>query len=128
MRDGERVNKSVSAGLVMAVVLVTGCSAQSEPAGLCPLSLEYDGHTYDALKTENPAQGENSLGSVRFACITDDEAGRQDARARFPAESLRGIDPAVAFAVPSRWPGYIFYSRPSNASSFPPEVESLLNR
>ena len=111
----------------MAVLLLAGCSAQSEPDGSCALSLEYDGDTYYALKTENPAQGEDSLGSVRYACITDDEAGRQDARARFPAESLRGIDPAVAFTVPSRWPGYIFYSGPSNASSFPPEVESLLN-
>ncbi len=127
MRHGDRVKASVSAGLVVAVVLLGGCSAQSETGGLCPLSLEYDGDTYYALKTESRVQGGEPLGSVRFGCNTDDEAGRQDARARFPAESLRGIDPAVAFAVPSRWPRYIFYSGPSDASSFPPEVKRLLN-
>lgn len=45
-------------------------------------------------------KGEQSLGSVGFACITDYEAGGQDARARFPAKSLPDIDPAVAFARP----------------------------
>ncbi|MGZ4587762.1 MAG: hypothetical protein ACXVX9_08150 [Mycobacteriaceae bacterium] len=117
---------AASGGLAMVVVLLAGCSAQSEPGGLCPLSLERDGDTYYALKTQHRVRGEEPLAPVGFACITDDEAGREDARARFPARSLPGIDPAVAFAVPSRWPRYIFYSGPSNASSFPPEVERLL--
>jgi hypothetical protein len=121
------VKTTVPVGLALVAVLLAGCAAQSEPGGSCALSLQYDGYTYYALKTEKPVKGGQSLGSVGFACITDDEAGRQDARARFPAESLPGVDPDVAFAVPSRWPGYIFYFGPSNASSFPPEVESLLN-
>jgi hypothetical protein len=117
----------LSAGSVIVAVLLAGCTEVPQAGGSCPLSMQYDGETYYALKTENRVRGNESPGSVRFACITDDEAGRQDAVARFEAESLRGVDPAVAFAVPSRWPGYIFYSGPSNASSFPAKVESLLN-
>lgn len=41
--------------------------------------------------------------------------------------TLEGVDPTCAFVVPSRWPDYIFFSGPSNASTLPPEVERLLN-
>jgi hypothetical protein len=61
---------------------------------------------------------------------SQDEPGtaeKEDAAARFQAMTLNGVDPNVAFVVPSRWPDYIFFSGPSNASTFPPEVERLLN-
>jgi hypothetical protein len=114
---------------MVLAVLIAGCSrADDEIENSCPLSMEYNDATYYPLKTEHPVQGEESLGSVGFACITDDEAGRIDAEARFPAQSLRDVDPAVAFVMPSRYPRYVFYSGPSDASSFPPGAQELLNR
>ena len=118
----------IAAAVIGGVLALSqsGCSGE-QSGGLCPLSMAYDGDTYYALKSEAPVQGQQSIGDVRFACLTDDEAGREDAKARFPAESVEGVDPKVAFVVPSRWPGYIFYSGPSDATTFPPGVERLLN-
>jgi hypothetical protein len=73
--------------------------------------------------------------SYSNASVCDDSGGqdepgtveKEDAAARFQAMTLKGVDPTVAFVVPSRWPEYIFFSGPSNASTFPPEVERLLN-
>ncbi len=121
-----RLFATVVIGGVMALSQ-SGCSG-AESGGLCPLSMEYNGETYYALKTERLVRGQQPIADVRFACLTDDEAGREDATARFPAESIEGVDPRVAFVVPSRWPGYIFYSGPSNATTFPPEVKRLLDR
>lgn len=113
--------------LVSALVLSACTSSAVSEGGLCPLSLKYDGHTYYAVKTEHRVRGDKPLADVGFACKTDDQAGRRDARARFPAETLKGVDPAVVFVVPSEWPRYLFYFGPSKASTFPPEVRRLLN-
>ena len=120
-----RVVAAVSSAVL--VFALTGCAGEPS-GGLCPLSLDFDGVTYHPLKTERRVHGAEPLTDVRFACLTDDAAGREDAQARFPAESVEGIDPEVAFVVPSRWPRYVFYSGPSDAKSFPPAVEKLLNR
>ena len=86
------------------------------------------GKTYYALKTEKPVTGAEPLEDVGFGgCMTgsDDAAAIADAKARFPAQAVDGIDASVAFVVPSRWPRYVFYSGPSR--TIPPEVERLLN-
>ena len=78
------------AAVVISGVLAlsqSGCSG-AESGGLCPLSMNYNGETYYALKTERHVQGQQPIADVGFACLTDDEAGREDARARFPAESI----------------------------------------
>ena len=123
------VMRMIAAVVIGGVLALSqsGCSG-AESGGSCPLSMNYNGETYYALKTEGHVQGQQPIADVSFACLTDDEAGREDAKARFPAESIEGIDPKVAFVVPSRWPGYIFHSGPSNATTFPPEVRRLLNR
>lgn len=124
--------------LVIATMLLilAGCS---DPNGGgeadCALALTHDGRTYHSLRAAKPVNGAESLGEVRFSLCDDsggqDEPGtaeEEDAAARFQAMTLEGIDPAIAFVVPSRWPRYIFFSGPSNATTFPPEIERLLNR
>jgi hypothetical protein len=54
--------------------------------------------------------------SYSNASVCDDSGGqdepgtveKEDAAARFQAMTLKGVDPTVAFVVPSRWPEYIF--------------------
>jgi hypothetical protein len=124
------------AWLAVMPLLLAGCSESGgEPEGSCPLALDYEGRTYYALKTEKPVKGWTDLAEVGFSSCADsggqDEPGiaeAEDAAARFEARTLEGIDPGVAFVVPSEWPRYLFYSGPSGASDFPPGVERLLNR
>ena len=116
----------MTATLLVAASLSVACAGEEDP-GLCALSLDYEGQTYYPLKTDKRVQGAQPLADARFSCINNDAAGREDAKARFPAKSVDGIDPRVAFVVPSRWPRYIFYSGPSGAESSPPQVERLLN-
>ncbi len=119
--------------LTVLALLLAGCASttETEGGGSCAQAFEYRGETYYALKTHKPVPGVRSIGDVKFgSCVTsgDDEAAAEDAKARFPAQSIEGIDPSVAFVVPTRDPGYIYYSGPSDASTFPSEVEALLNR
>lgn len=128
-RDTVDLVKGRVAGLalVSALVLSACATAAESDGGLCPTSLKFRGHTYYPVKTEHRVRGDKPLADVRFACLTDDRAGREDARARFHGETLKGVDPAVAFVVPSEWPRYLFYFGPSNASTFPPEIRRLIN-
>ena len=121
--------------VAMTLLLLAGCSGSNGgDEASCALALKYEGHTYNPLKAAKPVTGAKPLAAVRFA-MCDDSGGQvepgpaeeEDAAARFQALTLEGIDPTVAFVVPSRWPDYIFFSGPSNASTFPPEIESLLN-
>ena len=88
----------LTAGLLVSIAALTGCSKK---VSVDTVKLEYSFQTADAATQT----------SVNEA-----------------VESIEGVDPKVAFVVPSRWPGYIFYSGPSNATTFPPEVRRLLNR
>jgi hypothetical protein len=92
------------------------------------LALELGGRTYYAMKTEERVTGSGSLAEVRFAPC-DDGSGipAGDRSARFDAQRLDGIDPTVAFAVPSQWPRRVFVTGPVDGSSLPAEVERLLN-
>lgn len=122
--------------VAMTLLLLAGCS-DSNGSGQtkCGLALKYEGRTYYSLKAAKPVTGAEPLPEVRFS-LCDDSGGqvepgtaeKEDAAARFQAMTLEGIDPTVAFVVPSRWPDYIFFSGPSNASTFPPEIEPLLDR
>jgi hypothetical protein len=122
-------------GMLLVTVVVfaaTGCSGSGgEGDSSCPLALEYDGRTYYAMKTEKPVTGSETLADVGFSLCDDsggqDERDVADAAARFTAQTVEGIDPSVAFVVPSEWPRYLFYSGPTNASTFPPGVKRLLN-
>ena len=124
-----------SAVVAMTLVAMAACSGSGGGGeASCALALEYQGRTYYSLRAAKPVTGADPLPAVRFSLCDDsggqDEPGvaeREDAAARFPAMTLRGVDPAVAFVVPSRWPDYVFFSGPSNASSFPPEVDRLLD-
>ena len=100
------VMRMIAAVVIGGVLALSqsGCSG-AESGGLCPLSMNCNGETHYALKTEGLVQGQQPIADVGFACLTNDEAGREDAKARFPAESIEGVDPKVAFVVPSRWPG-----------------------
>ena len=118
--------------VAMTLFLLAGCSGGGQAS--CALALTYEGRTYHSLKAANPVTGAEPLPEVRLS-LCDDSGGQvepgtaeeEDAAARFQAMTLEGIDPTIAFVVPSRWPDYIFFSGPSNASTFPPEIERLLN-
>lgn len=121
--------------VAMTLLVLAGCSGSNGGGeGSCALALKYEGRTYHALKAAKPVTGAEPLAEVRFS-LCDDSGGQvepgtaeaEDAAARFEAMTLEGIDPSVAIVVPSRWPDYIFFSGPSNASTFPPEIEGLLN-
>jgi hypothetical protein len=123
-------------GVAMTLLTLAGCSGSGGGGeASCALALEYEGRTYDALKAAKPVTGADPLlPEVRYSLCDDsggqDEPGtaeKEDAASRFKPMTLKGVDPNVAFVVPSRWPDYIFFSGPSNASTFPPEVERLLN-
>jgi Family of unknown function (DUF6281) len=118
----------------MTLLVLTGCSGPSgHDAASCALALEYQGRIYYSLTAAKPVTGADPLPEVRFS-LCDDSGGetepgtaeKEDAAARLPAMTLKGVDPTVAFVVPSRWPRYIFFSGPSNASTFPPKVKRLL--
>ncbi len=57
----------------------------------------------------------------------DGTAERQDAEEKVPARTIAGIDPSVAFVVPTRDPDYLYYSGDAT-SSLPPEIATLLPR
>ena len=88
------VMRMIAAVVIGGVLALSqpGCSG-AESGGSCPLSMNYNGETYYALKTEGHVQGQQPIADVGFACLTDDEAGREDARARFPAESIERCRP-----------------------------------
>lgn len=121
--------------VAMTLLVLAGCSGSNGSGqASCALALKYEGRTYYSLKAAKPVTGDEPLPEVRFS-LCDDSGGHvepgtaeaEDAAARFEAMTLDGVDPTVAFVVPSRWPDYIFFSGPSNATTFPPEIERLLN-
>ena len=121
--------------VTMTLLVLAGCSGSNGSGeASCALALKYEGRTYYSLKAAKPVKGAEPLSEVRFS-LCDDSGGqvepgtaeKEDAAARFPAMTLDGIDPTVAFVVPSRWPDHIFFSGPRNAATFPPEIERLLN-
>ena len=122
--------------VAMTLLVLAGCSGSNGSGeASCALALKFEGRTYYSLKAAKPVKGAEPLSEVRFA-LCDDSGGQvepgsaenEDAAARFRAMTLNGIDPTVAFVVPSRWPDLIFFSGPSDAETFPPEIERLLNR
>ena len=114
------------AALLVLLPVLSGCASGDTDGGLCPSSLDLRGVTYNQLATQRHLHGGQPVGSAKYACLTPDAAGHEDARARFTARRIRGVDPDVAFVVPDEFPGYVFWSGPSNAQTFPPQVERLL--
>jgi Family of unknown function (DUF6281) len=121
--------------VAMSLLMLAGCaSSNGSGEASCALALQYQGRTYYGLKAAKPVTGGEPLAEVRFSPC-DDSGGQvepgtaeeEDAAARFQALTLKGIDPTVAFVVPSRWPSYIFFSGPGNATTFPPKIKRLLN-
>ena len=118
--------------MALMLSVLAGCSGSSGAS--CALALQYEGRTYYSLKAAKPVTGADPLSAVRFSPC-DDSGGQvrpgaaeaEDAAARFQAMTLEGVDPSVAFVVPSRWPDYVFFSGPSDAATFPPEIERLLS-
>ena len=108
--------------VAMTLLLLAGCSGGGQAS--CALALTYEGRTYHSLKAAKPVTGAEPLPEVRLS-LCDDSGGQvepgtaeeEDAAARFQAMTLDGIDPT----------DYIFFSGPSDASTFPPEIERLLN-
>lgn len=125
--------KQSARGLLVVAFAASGVGCASHDSdggeGSCAQAYDYRGQTYSALKTENRVPGTRSIGDVSYtACMTssDDDASKKDAEAKFPAYAVKGIDPSIAFVVPAD-PRYIYYSGPSDASTFPPGVQKLLN-
>jgi hypothetical protein len=131
-----RVRARVAGGALVASVMLVGCAEPSgETESACALALQHEGRTYVAIEPDEPVAGVDPVAEVRFAPCDDsggqDEPGpaeAADAAARFAAMTITGIDPTVAFVVPTEWPEYVFYSGSSDPGSLPPEVERLLGR
>jgi hypothetical protein len=114
------------AALLVMLPALSACASGDTGGGLCPGALELDGVTYNQLATQRHLPGGRPVGRAAYACTTPDAAGRKDARARFTARTIRGVDPEVAFVVPDEFPGYVFWNGPSNAQTHPRQVERLL--
>jgi hypothetical protein len=107
--------------------------------GSCPLTLFYRSHTYYPYQTEKPVEPGRPLGWVRYPpCddfgggavesdgrVIDELAPEEDAAARVRAYTIAGVDPAVAFVVPSSYRRTLFFSG-RYGTEMPPDVERLL--
>jgi hypothetical protein len=130
--------RNVAASVVLALT-GAGCAATSSSGNAsCAFLMVFHGRTYVGISTASPVTGEHPLGSVRRpTCfdtnhVTADEraAERAATRARHAAWTLPGIDPRMAFAIPSEFPRVVFYSRPgsSRLRDLPPALRRLVTR
>ena len=88
------VMRMIAAVVIGGVLALSqsGCSG-AESGGLCPLSMNYNGETYYALKTEGRVQGQQPIVDVGFACLTDDEAGPRGCEEEIPGRVHRRCRP-----------------------------------
>lgn len=116
--------RNVLASLTLLILTATGCaSTTSSGEASCALIMVFRGHAYVARHTATPVKAIRRVGSAHFpSCfdhnhITPQEraADRAETRVRHAVWTLRGIDPRIAFAVPSEYPHMVFYSGPGNA-------------
>lgn len=121
------------------ILAATGCATTSSSGeASCAFLMLFHGRTYVGIPTASRVTGERPLGSVhRPTCfdhnhVTADEraAERAATRARHPAWTLPGIDPRLAFAIPSEFPRVVFYSHLGSfrPRDLPPALRRIVTR
>jgi hypothetical protein len=122
------------------------CGQESQDSGegsggSCPLTLVYQSHTFYPYQTEKPVESGRPLGGVRYPPCDDGGGGQVDSNGHVTHElasndgtavparayTITGVDPAVAFVVPSSYRHTLFFPG-RYGTEMPPEVERLLTR
>ncbi|MGH8893223.1 MAG: DUF6281 family protein [Actinomycetes bacterium] len=125
--DEKRYPRRVlSLGSTLAMLIIaTSCANASEEGGGCALGFVRGETTYYPYEASRPLPRGRTLG--RVPSVTCGDGAGEEAEPEFrEAVAIRGIDPAVAFLVPSENPSMIFAPGPPDGSELPAEVEKLL--
>ncbi|MFC6288251.1 DUF6281 family protein [Nocardioides sp. GCM10027113] len=102
----------------------TGCADDIADTESCALGFEREGDSYYPHEAAEPLQEGRDLGTVR-TLVCDDGAGPSEQEVR-EAVAIRGVDPAIAFIVPSEGASTIFAVGPPDGSAIPDEIRNLL--
>lgn len=123
-----------AAALLAVGLAAGGCGSNGSEAGgggggggVCPAALNFHHHTYLANPANAAVPTGNSLGHGRYPNCNDGHGATGTGTAKVLA--IRGIDPALAVAVPSYIDGkYVWVEKHQHdPNALPPLLKRLLN-